>query len=185
MKSKKEVAYLLIIVGLFIYIIFQKDGNTSVYPADLNLRLESPVNFYVPRTDSLVSMQDVTASSEYTLLIYLTARDCFSCLQEFKIWNRLTQEYPVEKLQIVGIYPAADETEVLSSAVVDSMRFQLYRDPGDIRPRLQIYQTPSKVLFGPYGFVRFFDGPHQQRHYQKQVYTAISSIVGVPINKAF
>ncbi|MCF7828869.1 MAG: hypothetical protein K9N46_08615 [Candidatus Marinimicrobia bacterium] len=101
------------------------------------------------------------------------------------MWNQLIEDYPPEKFRMIGIYPYTEETEIFSLAFADSIDFPLYKDPGNIRDLLQIHQTPTKILIGPYNQIRYIDGPHQQRHYQKQFYTAVRNIVGLPINRTF
>jgi len=184
MTKAKEVVYLLVIIGLGLYIILIAGGQeNSIAHSSLNLRLSQPLYLRSVHSDSMIAVQQI--HSKYYLIVYFTAHDCYSCLQEFQQWNRLAELYSGNRLEVIGVIPVSDTLQIFSRGIADSLRFALYTDDGRVRNALQIEQTPMKLLFGPSDRLRFIDGPRKDLYTQKLFFTAVQSIVGIPVSRTF
>jgi len=107
--------------------------------------------------------------SEYHLLIFFSPSDCPSCLDEFRVWQSLSNRYQRSGLQVVGILinTSLDESRSFMKSLKPS--FSLYLDNGkEIERTMGLpHDTPFKVVTGPDGKVVLADGPNFDPSKQK------------------
>ena len=117
--------------------------------------------------------------SKYRLLIFFSPTDCPSCLEEFRVWESLSNSYEISRLQVVGILinTSLDESRSFMKALKPS--FSLYLDNGkEIERTMGLpHDTPFKVLTGPDGKVVFADGPNFDPSKQKAFGDKVISIM--------
>jgi thiol-disulfide isomerase/thioredoxin len=99
--------------------------------------------------------------SDYSLLIFLSASDCSSCVNELRVWQELSQKYPESQLEVsaVIVRSSAEEAAVFLKAYDPAIDFYLdgYED---VEKAVSLpEQTPLKVLVNSSGEVLLTDGP--------------------------
>jgi len=182
MTTKKEILYLTTIIGLSVLLIALKlqfntpsKSNEPIVTSLKNNYTLIDKNYEVVRF-----VQDFPG--EYILLIVFSLSDCPACLEEYKVWNSLTEFYPKDRFQIVGVM---DQTEMEYSdefGLIDSLLFPVYFDQGDLLDILPIHVTPTKFLLNPDRELIFIDGNNAEAYKQLMFGKIIRSIVGYPLD---
>lgn len=82
--------------------------------------------------------------SGYTLIIFFSPTDCVSCLNEKKLWKRISDE---KKINILGIARHIDKKELINWIKNSEIYFPiLYDMESKITKMLGINITPTKIL---------------------------------------
>jgi peroxiredoxin len=97
------------------------------------------------------------------LLIFFSARDCETCLQEASSWEELQSSFYSKGLKVIGMVFSNDSLETQGFAQAESLSFPiLYVDSIYIKQRLGIPQTPFKVLLDSTLSVVYLNGPNPE-----------------------
>lgn len=131
-----------------------RDGTRSVTDVS-NLREARLVNL---RGDAPAHL---STGSAYSLLIFLSASDCSSCIDELRVWQGLSRKYPKSQLEVAAIIVRSSAAEAAAFLKAYNPAIDLYLDEyqdveNTVRPP---ERTPFKVLVNSSGEVLLADGP--------------------------
>lgn len=120
-------------------------------------------------------------TSEKTLVVFLSAGDCPTCLDERRVWEELARAADERRFRVVGLLvrssPAEAETFVKAYAPSFTV---LLDDRGEIARRTQLPQiTPFKVLVNGRGEILMTDGPNNKPRAQEAFREKVAAQIGV------
>jgi len=97
------------------------------------------------------------------LLVFFSANDCITCLQEARIWQDLDKEYHKRGLRLICMVPSNDSLKTKEFAEAESLDLPLaFVDSIYIKQRIGTPQTPFKVLLDSVLTVVYLNGPNTE-----------------------
>lgn len=119
--------------------------------------------------------------STYSLLIFLSASDCSSCVDELRVWQSLSRKYSKSQLEVSAIIVRSSAAEAATFVKAYDPAIELYLDEYQdaeniVRPP---ERTPFKILVNSSGEVLLADGPRPtasgQQKFGEMVAAAMAS----------
>lgn len=108
------------------------------------------------------------------LLVFFSADDCITCLQEAHIWQDLDKEYHKRGLRLICMVPSNDSLKTKEFAEAESLDLPLvFVDSIYIKQRIGTPQTPFNVLLDSTLAVVYLNGPNteieDQQHFKNVI----------------
>jgi len=87
------------------------------------------------------------SKQHYRLLVFLSAADCSSCMQELPMWNAALKDVPKDRLSAYLIFVNSTPSEIAQSMKAYPTRFTVLSDQqGKIASQVHLPETPVTVL---------------------------------------
>lgn len=122
--------------------------------------------------------------SLFKMVILFDINDCILCLNEYILWSKLNELYPLDKLAIFGICSTRERQSIINFINDRKIKFRILWDPErTVKNNMRFRTSPLRILLDNNNNIIDIEYTQTTIEHQQYIISMVDSLIMKSINK--